>query len=107
MKYGHMARPSGMRLPRYVLGASLAAIAVGLASPAAAQCVTSTTPSGTVIDCTGTDADGVTVTASGAHLTVEPDAQVLAGADAAIINAALSTRIDVDGAVAGGAGGIS
>lgn len=86
------------------VGTSLAALAIGLAGPAAAQCVSTVANGITTTDCTGTVGDGLTVATSQQRVTIARDARLLAGTNAAALrNTASYTSLTVAGAVDGGA----
>lgn len=88
----------------YALGTSAIALGFVLGSPAAAQCAPDPTPANGITNCTGTDADGLTVTTSSSRVTVAAGAIVRPGAgDAAIVSQGSSTGISVAGRVDGGA----
>lgn len=84
----------------YCLGASVAAVAVALAAPAAAQCVAGGS-GGSEVLCSGAVPGGLTI-ATQQRVTIAAGARISGGSDAAILNAAASTQITVDGAVDGG-----
>lgn len=77
--------PRGRRMGRYGLGASAFTLAVVLASPATAECTPDPTIPGGTINCTGTDADGLTVATGDTTVVVARGASVQPGAAAAAI----------------------
>lgn len=80
----------------------MAALVVGLAHPAAAQCIITTSGQTTTTDCTGMVAGGLTVSTFQQQVTIAQGATIGAGSDAAVVNSALSTNIAVKGSVDGG-----
>ncbi|KKI20320.1 hypothetical protein XM50_05460 [Sphingomonas sp. Ag1] len=90
-------------MPGYALGTSAIALGFALGSPAAAQCAPDPTVANGITNCTGTDADGLTVTTDNTRVTVAAGAVVRAGnASAAISPQALGTSLSVAGLVDGG-----
>ncbi|WP_448663697.1 autotransporter domain-containing protein [Sphingomonas sp. CJ20] len=87
----------------FALGASAFAVAIAIASPAAAQCSPDPTIGGGTTTCAGTDSDGLTVASNGTRVVVAAGAQVLPGAGAAaIVNTGRTDTYLVNGSIAGG-----
>ncbi|MBB3957142.1 autotransporter outer membrane beta-barrel domain-containing protein [Novosphingobium sediminicola] len=99
---------------RFVVQASTLALAASIPSHAFAQCSPDPTLANTAVTCSGTDANGITITTSFSPLTVNAGATVSgSGGDAITVNIPASTsyyqrsaNIKVNGSVAavGGAG---
>lgn len=92
--------PLRRRMSGFCLGTSIAALAVALAAPAAAQCVTGS--GGSDVLCSGAVPGGLTIDTAQQRVTIAAGARISGGSDAALLNAAASTQITVDGAVDGG-----
>lgn len=93
----------GRRVRAYALGTSAILLGMMASSPAAADCVSDPMTGNATTNCTGTDDDGLIVTATvTAQVTVAPAAIVLPGeADAAITTRAANTTLTVAGLVDG------
>ncbi len=93
----------GRRVRNYALGTSAIALGMALGSPASAQCTPDPTVANGTTTCTGTDADGLTVTTDNTRVTVAADAIVRPGsADAGITTQAPNTSLTIAGLVDGG-----
>ncbi|OWK27812.1 hypothetical protein SPDO_30520 [Sphingomonas dokdonensis] len=89
---------------RYGLGASAFTLAVVLAGPATAECTPDPTIPGGTINCTGTDADGLTVATGDTTVVVARGASVQPGATAAAITMlGQGNALRIAGLVDGGA----
>ncbi|MCD2316611.1 autotransporter outer membrane beta-barrel domain-containing protein [Sphingomonas sp. IC-11] len=96
--------PRGRRMGRYGLSASAITLAVVLAGPATAQCTPDPTISGGTINCTGSDADGLTVVTDNTTVIVARGASVQPrAAAAAITTLGQGNTLRVAGLVDGGA----
>ena len=100
-----MGLDAGLRKRRvrsYALGTSAIVLGMMFSGSAAAQCAPDPTVANGTTNCTGTDADGVTVTTDNSRVTVAAGATVHAGAaDAAIIARGRDTIVTVAGSVDG------
>jgi uncharacterized protein with beta-barrel porin domain len=96
-------RATRAQLASFALGSSVFAVAMGIASPAAAQCSPDPTTNFGTTNCVGTDSDGLNVTTIDTNVVVAAGAQVTPGANpAAIVNGGRGDVYMVNGTVAGG-----
>ena len=96
------ARATRAQFASFALGASVFAIAMGIASPAAAQCSPDPTTNSGTTNCVGIDSDGLIVATANTGVVVAAGAQVTGGASAAIVNSGYGDTYAVNGAVTGG-----
>ncbi|MDT8757327.1 autotransporter domain-containing protein [Sphingomonas psychrotolerans] len=102
MLIGSASRIARNQACALALGASVFALAMGLASPAAAQCAPDPTTAGGTTNCAGTDSNGLVVATDNTRVVVASGAQVQAGmASAAIFGSGGNDSYQIDGAVVG------
>lgn len=99
-KYG--ASSVRRRVVKSCVECSVAALAIGLVSPAWAQCVNTVSNGATSTNCTGTISSGITVDGALQALTVAKNATVLSGANAAILVTNNANSVTINGKVDGG-----
>jgi hypothetical protein len=104
MATGSATRCARAQFASFALGTSAFAIAMGTASPAAAQCAPDPTVANGTTNCVGLDGDGLNVPTSNTHVTVAVGAQVTPGAGdaASIVSSGFGNVLTVAGEVAGG-----